>query len=127
IMVELSALQSIGIDELLEQLLLVADVEELQASPEGRSRGIVLEANLDVGRGPVATVLVEKGTLRVSDPIVAGAARGRVRALIDDKGENVKEAPPSTPVQVVGLSDVPNAGDDFRVATEAKTTRPAAA
>src|SRR5207244_7912194 len=109
IMAEVSALQSTGIDELLEQLLLVADVEELQASPEGRARGVVLEANLDVGRGPVATVLVEQGTLRVSDPIVAGAAWGRVRALIDDKGENVKEAPPSTPVQVLGLSDVPNA------------------
>ncbi|MBV8985548.1 MAG: translation initiation factor IF-2 [Acidimicrobiia bacterium] len=123
ITVEVSALQSIGIDDLLEQLLLVADVEELQASPEGRARGVVLEANLDVGRGPVATVLVEKGTLRVSDPIVAGAAWGRVRALIDDKGENVKEAPPSTPVQVLGLSDVPNAGDDFRVAPDDKTAR----
>jgi translation initiation factor IF-2 len=123
IMVEVSALQSQGIDDLLEQLLLVADVEELQASPEGRARGVVLEANLDVGRGPVATVLVEKGTLRVSDPIVAGAAWGRVRALIDDKGENIKEAPPSTPVQVLGLSDVPNAGDDFRVAPDDKTAR----
>src|SRR5205823_8172252 len=103
IMVEVSALQGTGVDDLLEQLLLVADVEELQASPEGRARGIVLEANLDVGRGPVATVLVDTGTLRVSDPIVAGAAWGRVRALIDDKGDNVKEAPPSTPVQVLGL------------------------
>jgi translation initiation factor IF-2 len=123
ITVEVSALQSIGIDDLLEQLLLVADVEELQASPEGRARGVVLEANLDVGRGPVATVLVEKGTLRVSDPIVAGAAWGRVRALIDDQGENIKEAPPSMPVQVLGLSDVPNAGDDFRVAPDDKTAR----
>ncbi|MBV8161060.1 MAG: translation initiation factor IF-2, partial [Acidimicrobiia bacterium] len=123
IMVDVSALQATGIDDLLEQLLLVADVEELQASPEGRARGVVLEANLDVGRGPVATVLVDKGTLRVSDPIVAGAAWGRVRALIDDKGDNVKEAPPSTPVQVLGLSDVPNAGDDFRVAPDDKTAR----
>src|SRR5436853_342651 len=123
IMVPVSALQSTGIDDLLEQLLLVADVEELQASPEGRARGIVLEANLDVGRGPVATVLVDTGTLRVSDPIVAGAAWGRVRALIDDNGDNVKEAPPSMPVQVLGLSDVPNAGDDFRVAPDDKTAR----
>jgi translation initiation factor IF-2 len=123
IMVEVSALQGQGIEDLLEQLLLVADVEELQASPEGRAQGIVLEANLDVGRGPVATVLVESGTLRVTDPIVAGAAWGRVRALIDDKGDNVKEAPPSTPVQVLGLSDVPNAGDDFRVAPDDKTAR----
>jgi translation initiation factor IF-2 len=123
IMVEVSALQNLGIDELLEQLLVVADVEELVANPEGRAWGVVLEANLDVGRGPVATVLVQRGTLRVSDPIVAGAAWGRVRALIDDKGENVKEAPPSTPVQVLGLSEVPDAGDEFRVAPEDKTAR----
>jgi translation initiation factor IF-2 len=123
IMVEVSALQNLGIDELLEQLLVVADVEELVANPEGRAWGVVLEANLDVGRGPVATVLVQRGTLRVSDPIVAGAAWGRVRALIDDKGENVKEAPPSTPVQVLGLSEVPEAGDEFRVAPDEKMAR----
>jgi translation initiation factor IF-2 len=123
IMVEVSALQNIGIDDLLEQLLVVADVEELVANPEGRAWGVVLEANLDVGRGPVATVLVQRGTLRVGDPIVAGAAWGRVRALIDDKGDQVKEAPPSTPVQVLGLSEVPDAGDDFRVAPEDKTAR----
>ena len=123
IMVEISALQNLGIDELLEQILLVADVEELVANPEGRASGVVLEANLDVGRGPVATVLVQRGTLQVSDPIVAGAAWGRVRALIDDKGENVKEALPSTPVQILGLSEVPSAGDEFRVAPEDKTAR----
>ncbi|MDQ4096578.1 MAG: translation initiation factor IF-2, partial [Actinomycetota bacterium] len=123
IMVEVSALQNLGIDELLEQLLVVADVEELAANPEARAWGVVLEANLDVGRGPVATVLVQRGTLRVGDPIVAGAAWGRVRALIDDKGENVKEAPPSTPVQVLGLSEVPDAGEEFRVAPDDKTAR----
>jgi len=123
IMVEISALQNLGIDELLEQLVVVADVEELVANPEGRAWGVVLEANLDVGRGPVASVLVQRGTLRVGDPIVAGAAWGRVRALIDDKGEQVKEAPPSMPVQVLGLSEVPDAGDEFRVAPDDKTAR----
>ncbi len=121
IVCQISALQNVGIDELLEQLLLVADVQlgdELVANPEGRCRGIVLEANLDTGRGPVATVIVENGTLRVGDTLVAGAAWGRVRALIDDKGDNVKEALPSMPVQVLGLGDVPAAGDEFRVADD---------
>ena len=93
------------------------------ANPEGRDWRVVLEDNLDVGRGPVATVLVQRGTLRVGDPIVAGAAWGRVRALIDDKGDQVKEAPPSTPVQVLGLSEVPDAGDEFRVAPDDKLAR----
>jgi translation initiation factor IF-2 len=123
ITVELSALQNIGVDDLLEQLLVVADVEELTANPEGPARGTVLEANLDTGRGPVATVIVESGTLRVGDPIVAGAAWGRVRALVDDRGDNIKEAPPSTPVQVLGYSDVPTAGDEFRVTTSDKVAR----
>jgi translation initiation factor IF-2 len=123
IMVELSALQNLGVDDLLEQLVVVADVEELTANPEGRARGTVLEANLDVGRGPVATVLVEAGTLRVGDHLVAGAAWGRVRALIDDTGDNIKEAPPSMPVQVLGLSDVPRAGDEFRVTKDLATAR----
>jgi translation initiation factor IF-2 len=101
----------------------VADVEELSANPEGKARGTVLEANLDVGRGPVATVLVQKGTLRVGDYLVAGAAWGRVRALIDDKGDNVKEAAPSTPVQVLGFSEVPRAGDEFRVTGDLSTAR----
>ena len=95
----ISALQNTGIDELLDQILLVSEVEELRASPEGRAVGVVLEANLDIGRGPVATVLVQNGTLRVGDPMVAGAAWGRVRALINDRGEQVKEAGPSTPVR----------------------------
>jgi translation initiation factor IF-2 len=122
-MVEVSALQNLGIDDLLDTLLLVADVEELQAVPEGRAQGVVLEANLDVGRGPVATVLVQRGTLKVGDPMVAGPAWGRVRALIDDKGEQIREAGPSTPVQVLGLSDVAIAGDDFVVAPDEKTAR----
>ncbi|MDP9070981.1 MAG: translation initiation factor IF-2, partial [Actinomycetota bacterium] len=123
IMVEVSALQDLGIDDLLEQLLVVAELEELTANPEAKGRGAVLEANLDVGRGPVATVIVENGTLRVGDPIVAGAAWGRVRALIDDRGDNIKEAPPSTPVQVLGFSDVPTAGDEFRVTATDKVAR----
>src|SRR5205085_7754741 len=90
IMVEMSALQNLGVDDLLEQLTLVADVEELEANPEGPARGVVLESNLDVGKGPVATVLVERGTLRVGDWAMAGAAWGRVKALIDDKGDNIK-------------------------------------
>src|SRR5439155_16053814 len=118
-----SALAGQGIEGRLEQLLLVADVEERAANPEAPARGVVLEANLDVGRGPVATVLVERGTLRVGDPIVAGASWGRVRALLDDRGDQVKEALPATPVQVLGLSGVPNAGEDFRVAPDDKTAR----
>ncbi|MGH9125279.1 MAG: translation initiation factor IF-2, partial [Acidimicrobiales bacterium] len=123
IMVEISALQKLGIDDLLEQLLVVAELEELRENPEGRARGVVLEANLDVGRGPVATVLVQKGTLRVADAVVAGAAWGRVRALIDDQGDNVKEALPSMPVQVLGFDEVPAAGDEFRVTAKEKTAR----
>ncbi len=117
---EISALENIGIDELLDHILLVAEVEELRADPDDRATGVVLESNLDVGRGPVATVLVQEGTLRVGDPMVSGAAWGRVRALINDKGENVKEAGPSTPVQVLGLSDVAEAGHDFNIAPSEK-------
>jgi translation initiation factor IF-2 len=124
-MVPVSALSGDGIDELLETLLLVADVQDppIAASPEGRAAGVVLEANLDVGRGPVASVLVQRGTVRVGDPLVAGAAWGRVRALIDDHGENVKEAVPSMPVQVLGLNEVADAGDQFIVAPDEKLAR----
>jgi translation initiation factor IF-2 len=108
---------------MLEQLLVVAELEELTANPTGRAKGVVLEANLDVGRGPVATILVDKGELKVGDPIVAGAAWGRVRAMIDDKGQQVKTAGPSTPVQVLGLQSVPNAGDEFRSSDDEKTAR----
>jgi translation initiation factor IF-2 len=123
IVVEMSALEGFGIDELLDQLLVVAELEELTANPTGRAKGVVLEAHLDVGRGPVATILVDKGELKVGDPIVAGAAWGRVRAMIDDQGEQVKVAGPSTPVQVLGLSTVPQAGDEFRAAPDEKVAR----
>ncbi len=123
IVCQISALQEIGIDELLDNLLVVAELEDLRANPEGRATGVVLEANLDVGRGPVATVLVQRGTLRVGDPLVAGGAWGRVRALVNDHGEQVKEAGPSTPVQVLGLSDVATAGDDFVVAPDEKRAK----
>jgi translation initiation factor IF-2 len=121
--VEMAAAQGLGVDEILDQLLLVSELEELTANPTGRAKGIVLESNLDTGRGPVATVLVDKGTLKVGDPIVAGAAWGRVRAMIDDQGKQVKEAGPSMPVQVLGLQSVPNAGDEFRAAPDEKTAR----
>ena len=123
IVVEMSALQNLGVDDLLEQLLVVAELEELSANPNGRAKGVVIEANLDTGRGPVATVLVDKGTLKIGDPIVAGAAWGRVRAMIDSTGQQIKEAGPSVPVVVLGLSSVPNAGDEFRVAPDEKTAR----
>jgi translation initiation factor IF-2 len=123
IVVEMSATQDLGIDDLLDQLLVVAELEELTANPEGRAKGVVLESNLDVGRGPVATVLVDKGELHVGDPIVAGPAWGRVRAMLDDKGEQIKSAGPSTPVQVLGLSAVPAAGDEFRSAPDEKIAR----
>ena len=114
--VEISALQDLGIDDLLENLKVLAEVEDLRADPEGRAQGVVLESNLDIGRGPVATVLVQRGTLRVGDPLVAGAAWGKVRAMVNDLGVQVDEAGPSTPVQVLGLSDVADAGEGFVVA-----------
>ena len=123
IVVEMSATQNLGIDDLLEQLLVVAELEDLQANPTGRAKGVVLEANLDKGRGPVATILVDKGELKIGDPIVAGAAWGRVRAMINDKGEQVKVAGPSMPVEVLGLSSVPDAGDEFRAAPDERTAR----
>ncbi|MEJ7561756.1 MAG: translation initiation factor IF-2 [Ilumatobacteraceae bacterium] len=123
IVVEMSAVNGEGVDDLLDQLLVVAELEELTANPSGRAKGIVLEANLDVGRGPVATVLVDKGELHPGDPIVAGAAWGRVRAMFDSNGDSVKVAGPSTPVQVLGLQSVPQAGDEFRVAPDEKVAR----
>lgn len=118
ITVQVSALKGDGVEELLEQLTLVAELEELTASPEGRVRGTVLEANFEVGRGPVATVVVQQGTLRVGDPIVAGAAWGKVKALLDDHGAQVKEALPSMPVQILGLSEPPQPGDELREAVD---------
>ena len=102
-----------GINQLLEMILLTAEILELKANPNRMARGLVIEAQLDKGRGPVATVLVQKGTLHVGDFISAGASHGKVRAMIDDKGRRVKEAGPSTPVEILGLSDVPGAGEVF--------------
>jgi translation initiation factor IF-2 len=116
ICVEISALQGTGVDELLEQVLLVAEVAELTARPTGRAEGTVIEANLEVGRGPVATVMVQQGLLAVGDAVVAGAAYGKVKALINDKGKQIKSAGPSTPVQILGFSEPPFAGDEMRVA-----------
>ena len=114
--VEISALENLGIEDLLENLAVVAEVEDLKAEPKARARGVVLESNLDAGKGPVATVLVQNGTLKVGEPVVAGASWGRVRALINDMGDQVKEAGPSTPVQLLGLNEVADAGDEIIVA-----------
>ena len=111
IFVPVSAKTGEGLDELMEMILLTAEVMELKANPNRRARGLVLEAELDKGRGPVATVLVQKGTLRIGDAVAAGAAHGKVRAMMDDKGRRVKEAGPSMPVEILGLNDVPNAGE----------------
>ena len=121
ITVELSALQNLGIDDLLEQLVVVAELEELRAVPDGRASGVVLESHLDKGRGPVATILVQRGELRVGQPVVAGAAWGRIRAMVNDRGEQVKTAGPSTPVEILGLSDVASSGAAFIVAQDEKT------
>jgi len=118
IMVPVSARQKTGIAELLEMILLVAEVQELKANPDLPAQGTIIEAELDKGRGPVATVLISRGTLHVGDTILAGTAYGKVRALINDRGESVKKAPPSTPVEVLGLNDVPNAGDTLDATDE---------
>jgi len=123
IVCQISALRSEGIDDLLEQLALVAELEELGANPKGIARGFVLEANLEAGRGPVATVIVENGTIKVGDPVVAGAAWGKVKALLDDRGKNVKFAGPSMPVQILGFSEPPQAGDEVRVAADLNRAR----
>ena len=117
IFVPVSAHTKEGISELLEMIILTAEVKELKANPNRKARGLVIEAELDKGKGPVATVLVQKGTLHVGDFIAAGACCGKVRAMMDDKGRRVKEATPSTPVEILGLNDVPNAGEVV-VATE---------
>ncbi len=123
IMVEISALQGLGIEDLLDQILVLSEVLELKANPTGRAIGTVLEGHLDIGRGPVATILVQSGTLHVGDAMVAGQAWGKVKALIGDRGDKVKEATPSTPVQVLGFSEVPNAGDQFRVTADVASAR----
>ena len=121
--VPVSAKSGDGIETLLETILLTAEILELKANPERRARGLVIEAELDRGRGPVATVLVQKGMLHVGDFISAGASHGKVRAMIDDKGRRVKEAGPSTPVEILGLSDVPGAGEIFIAHENDKTAK----
>ncbi|MCR5030050.1 MAG: translation initiation factor IF-2 [Selenomonadaceae bacterium] len=118
IMVPVSAKKQMGINDLLENILLVAEVQELKANPNRDARGVIIEAQLDKGRGPVATVLVQNGTLRIGDSIVAGTTFGKVRAMINDRGESVKKAGPSMPVEVLGLSDVPEAGDELAALDE---------
>lgn len=123
IYVPLSALKKEGIDDLLEMILLVAEMEELKANPDRLARGTVIEAELDKGRGPVATLLVQNGTLKVQDPIVVGNTFGRVRAMVNDLGKRVKTAGPSTPVEITGLNDVPQAGDQFMAFEDEKKSR----
>ncbi len=120
IVVKVSALQGTGIDELLEYILLVADIQDLKANPKAEATGVVIEANLDKGKGPVATLLVQNGTLRTGNCIVVGTACGRVRALLSDSGERIQKAEPSTPVEILGLSEVPQAGDHFEVVKNEK-------
>ncbi len=123
IAVNVSALQGEGIDELLEMILLVAEVEDLKANPQCAARGTVIDAKLDKGRGPVATVLISTGTLKIGDAFAVGNVSGKVRALINDQGQNIKTAGPSTPVEVLGISDVPEAGDPFVVVKDEQTAR----
>ena len=123
IFVPVSAHTHEGIDTLLEMILLTAEVSELKANPNRAARGLIIEAELDKGQGPVATVLVQKGTLHVGDPVACGSSYGKVRAMMDDKGRRVKEAGPSTPVEILGLSDVPNAGEIFVACENDKEAR----
>ena len=123
ICVPVSAVTKQGIDELLESVLLVADVKELKANPTRRAKGIVIEAKLDRGRGPVATVIVQNGTLRAGDIVIAGTSVGRVRTMLNDRGEAVPEAGPSVPVEIVGLAEVPQAGDEFNAVEDERMAR----
>ncbi|MBP5208047.1 MAG: translation initiation factor IF-2, partial [Clostridia bacterium] len=123
ICVPVSALTGMGLDDLLENILLVADVKELRANPSRAAKGIVIESRLDRGRGPVATVLVQNGTLHSGDVVIAGTAVGRIRAMKNDRGENVKAAGPSVPVEITGLSEVPSAGDSFDAVADERMAR----
>jgi translation initiation factor IF-2 len=123
IFVPVSAIRGDGIEELLEMILLLSEVAELKASPERSGRGTVIEAKLDRGRGPVATVLVQDGTLKIGDPIICGSIAGKVRAMTNDRGEKVQTAGPSTPVEIQGLSEVPMAGDRFQVVSDDRVAR----
>ena len=121
--VPVSAKTQMGVDELLEMVLLVADMKELKANPDRAAKGTVIEARLDKGRGPIATILVQNGTLRQGDTVVAGTTVGHVRAMLNDKGKKVKEAGPSVPVEITGLSDVPSGGDIFNVVSDERLAR----
>ena len=123
ICVPVSAHTGMGIDDLLESVLLVAEVKELKANPKRRAAGIVIESKLDKGRGPVATVLVQNGTLHQGDYVIVGTAVGRVRAMVDDKGKNVKAAGPSVPVEIIGLDDVPQAGDELNAVEDERMAK----
>ncbi len=123
ICVPVSALTKMGIEDLLENVLLVADMKELKANPNRRAKGLVLEAKLDKGRGPVATVLVQNGTLNAGDIVIAGTSVGRVRAMTDDKGKQVKTAGPSVPVEIIGLAEVPESGDEFAAVEDERMAR----
>src|SRR5690606_33743992 len=111
--VEVSAREKMGLDDLLEVILLVADVNELKANPRKSATGVVIEAKVDPKRGPVATVLVQSGTLNLKDVVVAGSTWGRIKAMNDDRGRKMRRAEPSTPVEILGLLDAPEAGDPF--------------
>ncbi len=119
----MSAIEKTNLNELLDMIILVSEVETYKANPKKKANGTIIEAQLDKGRGPVATVLISNGTLKVGDAIIAGPAYGRIRAMIDDKGRRVKSAGPSTPVEVLGLSEVPTAGDAFYTAKNEKEAR----
>jgi translation initiation factor IF-2 len=123
VFVDVSAKTGQNIDQLLDMLLLVADIQELKSNPKAGARGVAIEAHLDKGRGPVATVLVQRGTLRVGDAIVCGGAWARVRAMLDEHGRVIKDAPPGTPVQVLGFSTVPQAGDSFMTVEDERAAR----
>lgn len=123
IMVEISALTLDGVDELLEMILLVSEMEELKANPNRKARGTVIEAKLDKHRGPVATVLINTGTLEIGDDFVVGCVYGRVRAIVNDRGENIDKAVPAQPVEIVGISEVPEAGDVLVVTEDEQTAR----
>lgn len=123
ICVPVSAHTKMGIDDLLENILLIADVKEYKANPAKRARGVVIEAKLDRGRGPVATVLVQDGTLHTGDIVIAGTAVGRVRAMTNDRGQTLEEAGPSVPVEIIGLAEVPVAGDEFNAVEDERMAR----
>ncbi|MEJ6951530.1 translation initiation factor IF-2 [Natronospora cellulosivora (SeqCode)] len=123
ICVPISALKEENIEELLEMVLLVAEIEEIKANPSRPAEGIIIESELDKGRGPVATILIKNGTMHVGDALLAGPVSGRVRAMLDDKGNRVEEAPPATPIEILGFSDVPNAGDLVQVLDDEKEAR----